>query len=72
MRTPMSTFSIKEREDDFSEEVAEVSGAMAFLLRGTETMFTPLCEGAGTGLGGRAEGVVGGLPTTVAAGAAVR
>ena len=69
----MSTFSIEEREDDFfSEEVAEVSGAMAFLLRGTETMFTPLCEGAGTCSRRCSEGVVGGLPTTVVARAAVR
>ena len=40
----MSTFSIKERNDDMSEEVADVSGAAAFLLRGTEGMVTPLWE----------------------------
>ena len=45
----MSTFSIKEREDECFEEVAEVSGAMAFLLRGIEGMVTPLWEGAKPG-----------------------
>ena len=50
MSSPMSAFSIKEGEDGFSEEVADVSGAMAFLLRGMEGMVTPLWEGAGTWL----------------------
>ena len=52
MRSSMSTFSIKERLDDLSEEVADVSGAIAFLLRGTDGMIAPLWEGAGTNLGG--------------------
>ena len=30
MRSPMSTFSIKGRLDDLSEEIADVSGATAF------------------------------------------
>lgn len=68
----MSTFSIKTREDDFSEEVAEVSCATAFLLRGTEGRVTPLWEGAGTRSGAMAEGVADGLPTTIVVGAAVR
>jgi hypothetical protein len=34
----MSTFSINKRLDDLSDEVAEVSGATAFLLRGTNGM----------------------------------
>ncbi len=68
----MSTFSIKEREDDFSEEVAEVSGAMAFLLRGTDGLVAPLWAGAATASGAGADGVAGGLPTTVVAGGTVR
>ena len=65
---PMSTFSIKEREDDSSEEVAEVSGATTTLLRRTEGMVTPLWELAGTWSEARAVGVAVGLPTTVVAG----
>jgi hypothetical protein len=42
MSSPMSAFSIKERLDDLSEEVADVSGATAFLLRGTDGMVAPL------------------------------
>ena len=36
MRSPVSTFSTKERLEDLSEEVADVSGATAFLLQGTD------------------------------------
>jgi hypothetical protein len=68
----MSTFSIKERLDDLSEEVADVSGATAFLLRGTDGIVAPLWEGTGAGLGWGAEGAALGLPTTVVAGATVR
>ena len=72
MRSPMSTFSISERLDDLSDEVAEVSGATTFLLRGTYGMVAPLWEGAATRSGGGAEGVVFGLPTTVVDGATTR
>jgi hypothetical protein len=69
MSSPMSAFSIKEGEDDFSEEFADVSGATAFLLRGTEGRVTPLWDGAGIRSSGMAEGVADRLPTTVVAGA---
>ena len=36
MSSSMSTFSIKDRDDDFSVEVTEVSGATVFSLRGKE------------------------------------
>ena len=65
MSSSMSTFSIKERLDDLSEEVVDVSRAIAFLLRGTNGIVAPLWEGVGTGLGAGAETVAVGLPTTV-------
>ena len=68
----MSTFSIKAREDDFSEEVVDVSGVTAFLLRGTEGRVTPLWDGVGTRSGAMAKGVADGLPTIVATGTGVR
>ena len=68
----MLTFSIKEKEDDFSEEDAKVSGATAFLLRGTEGSATPLWEGAGRRSGATAKDIALGLPTTVVAGVGVR
>ena len=72
MSSTMSTFSIKEREDACSKEVAEVFGATASLLRGTEGMVTPLREEAGTWSREGAQRVVVGLSTTVVAGAAMR
>lgn len=36
MSSSMSKSSIKERDDVIFEEVADVSGATAFLLQGTE------------------------------------
>ena len=42
MSSPMSTFSDKQRLDDLSKEVADVSGAIAFLLRGIDEMVAPL------------------------------
>jgi hypothetical protein len=72
MSSPVSTFSIKERQDDMPEEVAEVSGATAFRLRGTDGMVTPLLEGATTRLAKAADEVPVGLPTTVVAGATLR
>lgn len=68
----MSTFSISERVDDLSDEVAEVSGATAFLLRGTDGMVAPLWDGAATRSGGGPEGVGSGLSTTVVDGASTR
>jgi hypothetical protein len=65
MSSPMSAFSIKEREDDLSKEFADVSGATAFLLRGTEGRVTPLWDGAGTRSSGMAEGIADEFPTTV-------
>ena len=38
----MSMFSIKEKAHGLSKEVANVSGATAFLLRGTDGMVVPL------------------------------
>ena len=61
----MSTFSIKERDDDLFEEVADVSGQTTFLLRGTEGMVTPLWEGTTILSEAGAEGVVDGLSTMV-------
>ena len=72
MSSPMSTFSIKKREDNLSVEVAEESGATALFLRGMEGMVTPLWEGARTWSQTRVEGVAVGFSTTVVAGAAVR
>jgi hypothetical protein len=65
----MSAFSIKEKEDDLSGEFANVSGATAFLLRGTEGRVTSLWDGARTRSLGMAEGIADGLPTTVVASA---
>ena len=42
MRSTMSTFSINEWLVDLSEELADVSGATAFLLRDTDGMVAPL------------------------------
>ena len=66
----MSTFSILERDDDLSEEVTDVCGAMAFLLQGTEGMVTPLWEIAAIWSEAGARGLADGLPTTVVDGAA--
>ena len=71
IRFPMSTFSIKERDDDMSEEVADVSGATAFLLPGTEGMVTPLWKVAAIWSGAGVQGLADGLPTTVVDGAAI-
>jgi hypothetical protein len=48
MSSPMSTFSMSEILDDFSDEVAEVSGATTFLLQGTDEMVAPLWKRAAT------------------------
>ena len=72
MSSPMSTFSIKKTDDDLSEEVVDVSGATAFLLRCTEGMMTPLWDGAATWSKLRTERVVDGLLITVVTGATVR
>ena len=69
MSLSMSTFSINERVYELFEEVAEVSCAIAFLLRDTDGMVAPLWNRAATILGAGAEGVAVGLPTTVVAGA---
>ena len=67
----MSTFSIKEKDHNMSEEVADVFGATAFLLRGMEGMVTPLWEEAAIWSGAWAQGLADGLPTTVVDGAVV-
>jgi hypothetical protein len=68
----MSTFSMSEILDDFSDEVAEVSGATTFLLQGTDEMVAPLWKRAATWSGGGVEGVAEGLPATVVDGATMR
>ena len=70
MSTLMSTFSIKEKLDDLSKEVADVFGATAFLLRGTDGMVVPLWEGVATW--SRVCRVAVGLSATVVAGAVMR
>lgn len=74
---PMSTFSIKQRVRGISEDVAEVSRATAFLLRGINGMEMLLWDGARAGptrmaegvSDGAAEGAIEGLPTTLVLGA---
>ena len=51
--------------------MADLFGAMVFLLQGTEGLVTPLWEGAAIWSGAGAEGVAVGLPTTLVVGALV-
>ena len=72
MSSSMSTSSIKERVIDRSEEVADVSSAIACFLRGTDGMVTPLWKKVAITLERGWKGVVVGIPITMVAGATVR
>lgn len=71
MNSSVFTFSIKKRVYDLSMEVAHVSSATTFLLRGTERMVAMLLGTTSIKMGVGVEGVTTELPTMMLARAAI-